>query len=226
MIWHCMIWCCMIWCLLSDVVWSDVVWSDAAFPSWRCLTWRFMIWLCLNWCCMIWCRIIWCCMIRCWMICIDFVISGVVWSDLVWSVVVWLWPGVVWRCAFLKGLRAKVLIGLAWTLSAIFSLPMLFLNSTVVTNDGTIQCRITIIALRRHWQVTTPRNRDSNLQIYSAPLKAKWRVPAYLRALRRIRGVVQRVVQGTKSDFQMVRGWEVWWDDGGVRVRVFKEMTF
>lgn len=178
MIWHCMIWCCMIWCLLSDVVWSDVVWSGAAFPSWRCLTWRFMIWLCLNWCCMIWCRMIWCCMIRCWMICIDFVISGVVWSgvvwsDLVWSVVVWLWPGVVWRCAFLKGLRAKVLIGLAWTLSAIFSLPMLFLNSTVVTNDGTIQCRITIIALRRHWQVTTPRNRDSNLQIYRAPLKSQ-----------------------------------------------------
>jgi|SRR6218665_578073 len=57
-------------------------------------------------------------------------------------------------------------------------------------------------------------------------LKPKCRAPAYSRALLKIRGIVQRIVQSKfRSDFQRVRGYRVavynWcrlerkWEDGG-----------
>ena len=51
-------------------------------------------------------------------------------------------------------------------------------------------------------------HRSHNLGISRAPLKTKrTRAPAYARALRRIKGVVKRVVHGKlRSDFQWVRG--------------------
>jgi len=49
----------------------------------------------------------------------------------------------------LSGWRGNVLIGMAWAVSVLFSLPMLFINGVP---PGTYRCRISL-PTRAYWQV-------------------------------------------------------------------------
>ena len=50
------------------------------------------------------------------------------------------------------GTRAKVLIILAWSLAAVFSLPMTFINTEKIMPDGTTQCHM-YLPEPWHWKV-------------------------------------------------------------------------